>query len=305
MAKPLFLITVLMMFAVSAAAEIGLFLSFTTTAGDQLLAGMFGGALVLAQLLFADQAALRATAGQTGSAFFCGALAGLLLLISVIGTVVFFETRYQQQLAAATQNSDSYQLQKRLVQQSLESAAQLKQRAEQALQLNRITSAMQLTRQAAEIEQASAQQIGNITNQGNTTAKNPWGKWRWFAWALFAAVADLIGTYGVVLLRTWPTETKPKVQTKPTAETKQAPETKQTAETKQATETKQPNPKNKTGAEHWMLQHIKKHQQVPGVRDAKATGYTYGEFTRAVAGMIQLGLITPKASGKGWDVVSA
>lgn len=308
MARMLFLITVLVMFTVSAAAEISLFLSFTQTGFDKLLASLLAGGMVLAQLLFADQAAMRKKAGQNGTAFFCGAMAALLLLISVIGTVVFFESRYQQQITTATQNSDSYQLQKQLVQQSLESAAQLKKRAAEAQQLNRISSAMQLTRQAAEIEQASAGQIASLGTQGAAVQKSL-SEWRWGAWLLFAAVADLIGTFGVVLLRTWPAE---KQNTKPAAETKQAtetkPETKQAApvkqNTKQAVETKQPVAKNQTEVEYWMHQQIKTQRQVPAVRDAKARGYTYGDFTRAVQRMIEQGFITPRASGKGWDVVS-
>ena len=306
--KFLMLLMVSVLVAVTAAREVALFTSFTTTDRDWLLAAAFGLALVLAKPLLASAAA-RVASNNPALAVACGLLIVPLMLISVAGTALYFESAFQARSTADQQSSTGYQVLNDVIRQKQASAAQLKDIAAANAKKGHHWNAGEQLKQAAAIEAELPDLIARLNEQQqNTSAASIGGhllqQWRWLVWVAVAVIADLLQVVGVMVLAAITTEQNKTAKQNSRNRTRETEQSEQPEQSKKQTgEQKQPAKTPRTEqAGGWLAEQISRTGQLPTVRDAKAAGVTYAGYSQQIQQLLDAGIIQQKTSGKGWEV---
>lgn len=277
--------------SVTAAREITLFVSFTANQHDAILAAVFAAALVLAKPLLANAATDQIRAGNKMLASACTALVLPLMVVSIAGTALYFETAYQQTAATEQTTSAEYKNTADLIDAKRQSAEALKANAEKSTAKGNTWAAGQYLLKAADIENELAALNATAANvTANTSAAtitgNTLNQYRWAAWLTFALLADLLIIVAVILLNTKTTEQNKQPKT---------PANKQNSAQKQTIEKCQPE-------QYWLTKQISSTGKVPTVREAKAAGITYVSYKQTIERLIDAGTIEQKPAGKGWQV---
>ncbi|WP_286718637.1 hypothetical protein [Thalassolituus sp. UBA2009] len=312
----------LALLAVTAAREIALFTSFAASDRDQLLAGLFALALVLAKPMMAAAAGQQWAADNKPLAVVCWLLVVPLLALSIASTVLYFESAYQVQAVAEQQSSSEYQNTAATISAKQTTAELMKQTAADLKDDGNTLNARRLLEKAALIDDELAdlrEQQNSLPAAATTAASisgNHLGGWRWGAWITVSVMGDLLQIVAVLLLtannapaktdevvqngrQNSEQKTEQKEQNK-TAENKQTEQNKkQNGEQKQTEKTAPPKQPGK-----WLADQISTTGQLPTVREAKAAGVNYGSYTDQIQQLLAAGVIQQKASGKGWQVAA-
>lgn len=303
------LIVAVGLFSVSVYSEVMLFTSVFEAENEKFLAGAFAFFVVLAQIVFADQAAFWRSRKNDLLAGMCGVVVLVLMIVSVAGSVFFFESGYSEMKQNQNTNSAGYQFTVDLIESKQNTIAGLKANAEKSERQGNSWDAGQKRMKAVEVETELTQLIesladNNVEAMGSASAMvATLESFRFVAWFIFAAIADFVPVLAVVLLRLCPAkETKQK--TKQTNETKQ--ETKQPLKKKEKQnenkqETKQPA-KTNVIEKQTLREIIAQRQDVPSVREAKELGFSYAAFKAEVEALVQDSFLIKRESGKGWDL---
>ena len=179
----------LALLAVTAAREIALFTSFAASDRDQLLAGLFALALVLAKPMMAAAAGQQWAADNKPLAVVCWLLVVPLLALSIASTVLYFESAYQVQAVAEQQSSSEYQNTAATISAKQTTAELMKQTAADLKDDGNTLNARRLLEKAALIDDELAdlrEQQNSLPAAATTAASisgNHLGGWRWGAWA--------------------------------------------------------------------------------------------------------------------------
>ncbi len=289
--KAQLLTLLLALVSVTAAREISLFVSFAASYQDTILAAIFAAALVMAKPIIATAATDQANAGNKKLAMACMALVIPLMLVSITGTALYFETAYQKTAATEQTTSAEYKNTEALIDAKRKSAAALKYNAEKSTANGNTWAAGQYLIKAADIETEIALLNKNAANvTANTSAAtitgNALSQYRWLVWIAFAVLADLLIIISVVLLNTKQIEQNKQQKTE---------ENKQRKTRKQTTEQQQPE-------QQWIKQQIRITGIVPTVREAQTAGVTYQSYKQQIEELLSSGVIKKKEAGKGWDL---
>ena len=291
------LIVAVGLFSVSVYSEVMLFTSVFQANAEKLLAGTFAFFVVLAQIVFADQAAFWRSRKNDLLAGLCGLAVLVLMIVSVAGSVFFFESGFNEMKQKQNTSGTGYQLAVELINSKQNTIAGLKANAEKSEQAGNAWDAGQKRLAAVEVENELAALILSLADNkaeavGSASAMvGILESYRFIAWFIFAAIADFVPVLAVVLLRLCPVK-----------ETKQTNETKQLAkQNENKTETKQPVKTNAIAKQK--LRHvIELRQSVPSVREAKALGYSYAAFKAEIEALVEDNFLIKRESGKGWNL---
>ena len=304
------LIVAVGLFSVSVYSEVMLFTSVFQANAEKLLAGTFAFFVVLAQIVFADQAAFWRSRKNDLLAGLCGLAVLVLMIVSVAGSVFFFESGFNEMKQKQNTSGTGYQLAVELINSKQNTIAGLKANAEKSEQAGNAWDAGQKRLAAVEVENELAALILSLADNkaeavGSASAMvGILESYRFIAWFIFAAIADFVPVLAVVLLRLCPVKESPVKETK--QKTKQTNETKQTAkqnenkaETKQAVKTTaKPTAKNK----QTLREIIAQGKSVPSVREAKELGFSYAAFKAEIEALVEDNFLIKRESGKGWEV---
>jgi uncharacterized protein YpmS len=280
------------LFSVSVYSEVMLFTSVFEANAEKILAGAFAFFVVLAQMVFADQASFWIGKKEQLLAGLCFLAVLVLMLVSVAGSVFFFESGYSEMKKKQNTNSAGYQFTVDLIKSKQNTINGLKANAEKSEQAGNTWDAGQKRIKAVEVENELTVLIQSLSLGDNKAAAMGSASamvatlesFRFVAWFIFAAIADFVPVLAVVLLRiSAADETKHVIKTK----TKHVIETKQTNETKQET----------------LRAIITKRNDVPSVREAKELGFSYASFKAGIEQLIEDNFLIKRESGKGWDLV--
>lgn len=293
------------LFSVSVYSEVMLFTSVFEAEKEKVLAGAFAFFVVLAQIVFADQAAFWRSRKNDLLAGLCGVVVLVLMIVSVAGSVFFFESGYSEMKQNQKTNSADYQFTVDLIKSKQSTIAGLKANAEKAERQGNSWDAGQKRIKAVEVETELAKLIESLSNKktegvGSASAMvATLENFRFVAWFIFAAIADFVPVLAVVLLRLCPAkETKQK--------TKQKTETKQTEkQNENKTETNQETKqvaKTNVIVKQTLREIIAQRQDVPSVREAKELGFSYAAFKADIETLVEDNFLIKRESGKGWNV---
>ena len=299
------LIVAVGLFSVSVYSEVMLFTSVFQANAEKLLAGTFAFFVVLAQIVFADQAAFWRSRKNDLLAGLCGLAVLVLMIVSVAGSVFFFESGYNEMKQKQNTSGTGYQLAVELINSKQNTIAGLKANAEKSEQAGNAWDAGQKRLKAVEVENELAALILSLDDNkaeavGSASAMvGILESYRFIAWFIFAAIADFVPVLAVVLLRLCPAK-ETKQETKQTNEKKQpAKQNENKTETKQAVKTTtKPTAKNK----QTLREIIAQGQSVPSVREAKELGFSYAAFKAEIEILVEDNFLIKRESGKGWDL---
>ncbi|MCT7357547.1 hypothetical protein [Thalassolituus pacificus] len=308
---------------ISAWAEFSLFVSFAPDADDLLAPvtaalGALGVLFVVGQFVLADQAARRYRSGQIVLARVCAAACAVLLAVSISGTASWFESAYQQGeqvLAAETEPAPAVALAMAVTAQDIATAGGLLATAGAEEERGNHWRAGELRRQAAEINQRAAGALKQFEGSGNerqipaatqaSVTGRVLGDRRGWLWLAIATLTDLIPLLAVVLMAL-PAEQQ--AGTDEHNEPAARPDCKPQGEPVQTS----PNKPNQTakrfvvpggGVVQTIADHIQRTGQVPTKRQAQAMGVGYTRYSNALAELAGLGVVRPRGSGRGYEVV--
>tara|TARA_B110000008_G_scaffold279562_1_gene327221 strand:- start:1931 stop:2893 length:963 start_codon:yes stop_codon:yes gene_type:complete len=299
------LIVAVGLFSVSVYSEVMLFTSVFQANAEKLLAGTFAFFVVLAQIVFADQAAFWRSRKNDLLAGLCGLAVLVLMIVSVAGSVFFFESGFNEMKQKQNTSGTGYQLAVELINSKQNTIAGLKANAEKSEQAGNAWDAGQKRLAAVEVENELAALIlslGDNKAEAVGSASAMVGileSYRFIAWFIFAAIADFVPVLAVVLLRLCPAK-ETKQETKQTNETKQpVKQNENKTETKQAVKTTaKPTAKNK----QTLREIIAQGKSVPSVREAKELGFSYAAFKAEIETLVEDNFLIKRESGKGWEV---
>ena len=312
---------VITLFAVSVYCELMLFVSLNDGQAEKILAGAFAIALVLGQLVQADQAVKAWTAGNKTAALIAAGVVVLLMAISVAGTAIYWDNAYSNKSNTEQQSGTAYQLLLENINQLKASAAELKTTAQQEKANGNAWSAGNREEKAAEIEQqlpALIAQLATLPSDASGSATHGAGQissgQRWTVWIVLALIADLLPVLGVMQLRsqsgnTQHTDNTQHIDSKPTRATEKT----NTANTTQTPATKQgsTNTDNTTGsttlastgsAAEWVKAQLLQNRKVPSAAEAAAAGIGSTRWRNALAELAQQGWTQKNPNGRGYVV---
>tara|TARA_R110002051_G_scaffold272298_2_gene332809 strand:+ start:3272 stop:4234 length:963 start_codon:yes stop_codon:yes gene_type:complete len=299
------LIVAVGLFSVSVYSEVMLFTSVFQANAEKLLAGTFAFFVVLAQIVFADQAAFWRSRKNDLLAGLCGLAVLVLMIVSVAGSVFFFESGFNEMKQKQNTSGTGYQLAVELINSKQNTIAGLKANAEKSEQAGNAWDAGQKRLAAVEVENELAALILSLADNkaeavGSASAMvGILESYRFIAWFIFAAIADFVPVLAVVLLRLCPVK-ETKQETKQTNETKQpVKQNENKTETKQSVKTTaKPTAKNK----QTLREIIAQGKSVPSVREAKELGFSYAAFKAEIETLVEDNFLIKRESGKGWEV---
>lgn len=310
---------VITLFAVSVYCELMLFVSLNDGQAEKILAGAFAIALVLGQLVQADQAVKAWTAGNKTAALIAAGVVVLLMAISVAGTAIYWDNAYSNKSNTEHQSGTAYQLLLENINQLKASAAELKNTAQQEKANGNAWSAGNREEKAAEIEQqlpALIAQLATLPSDASGSATHGAGQissgQRWAVWIVLALIADLLPVLGVMQLRSQSGNTQHTCN-KPTHATEKLntatqPEKRNTANTTQvpAAEPGRTNTGNTTAstgrAAEWVKAQLLQNRKVPSAAEAAAAGIGSTRWRNALAELAQQGWTQKNPNGRGYVV---
>lgn len=292
---------VAVMAAFSAYCEVSLFVSFVGgDIHDQWLAGIFSGALVTGQFLLINQAVDKWQTGYFSLSVLSGVFASILLVISITGTVFYFEANFNNAANSELTTSDDYQQLTTLINSKQDSVNRFKDLADQETERGNKWQAGQHTKAAnkAEIEVESLlsqrKKLSQKTTGAASTIGTELGDLRWYAWGMFGGVADLLPALAIILLTVGKTNTE-------TA-----------SETEDKTDTEQPlfeikpllEQQEKTQAEPALtslVALIRQLNEMPSWSTCKQKGITYTQYLKQRDQLQQAGVI--EQNGQSWRLI--
>lgn len=269
-------------FSLSTYCEVSLFVSFTEGLGNQVMASIFGFALVLSQLVFAGLIPGLINKKLWVLLSMLALSLGALLFISISGTAYYFERNFSEANISDIKSTSIYQYQLELIDEKKNSIKGLKDLAKKEEDKGNGWIAGQYREKSLKAEMDIQVMISKLSSMENGSAKgtsiinNSLGELRWLVWFLFAIVADLIPVLSIVLLNT--RENKHKTTSKHQNE---------------------PTDDHRTS----IRDIVNTEKRVPSVREAYSMGIKYKEFKHEIDILIKEGLIESKDTGKGWIAI--
>lgn len=291
-------VMVLTLFSVSVYCELMLFVSLNDGQAEKVLAGAFAVALVLGQLVQADQAAKGWKAENKPAAIVAGLVVVLLMLISVAGTAIYWDNAYSNKSNTEQQGGTAYQLLLENINQMKASAAELKKTAAEEKANGNPWSAGNREEKAAEIELQLPALINQLAampadNSGSAThgASQISNMQRWGVWVVLALIADLLPVLGVMQLRSQCGNKQRNTTQDKGSNTTQKPATQQRNTTEQQND-----------AVVWVKNHIQQAKAVPSAAEAQAAGIGSTRWRNALAELAEYGWTQKNPNGRGYIV---